>query len=815
VLPLPCTGPAPWRRHLVYLLGFCALAILTLAYGQVAATNYKPAAAFHLAKTGGRWWIEGPRGKTFILAASGVNSDQNGDGGGYLSYDAVYLQSATGQWSRKLTREAASTSPRDVVAFAESDTVHYAGDAIYLGSSRFRPEYTYFWLNRLGSHGSIRWYYGKAQGWRAINGNGKPFSGAPKDNRPSILDADGTYNLDIGGYMAPNPQGFGDWDNPNANRVTWWDVSEGLPPDFAARTIPPDPVPRFYIKGVVVKSFDTAPILNQTYERATLTDTIVKKYGPGKALDPYIAWAAAQTRRLRAWGFNAAGQYSYRYSQVAPSIKDPLPTLGIWQLSGWATRQDFPYHVKNVYAGAVCPPGSKDYIYEGTTADVFEPQFAIAFQTLVAKSASDTSAAATMWAILPEEADDLFGLNSKTHTHMGYVILSQNPHLTTDPRLNTRYSDPKLYAKFVLRDFLAKRYGHSLEQLNQAWGTSYSTWDTSSGDIEQGTNAYGTGSGFMDENGQHVYYPKEQSCQTGTHIQYDHTFTNPTHPAVRRDLDAFVRFFATKYGQILARAFSQIPHPPVLLPLYSGIDDAYSGLGPYVDGFWTNPADAKDALRIYNQARKPILVSDYASANPDSQLYFDARISTVTFNPPTNSTMIVADGIHYWFRSAWQVAFPSSATFHAGGLCANGPDSTPRIVAQHWDSVNVPGDYSRCVNVGDRIQLFVPPFETQPERARSMARRLDSMINLTGPDGTRFVVGFEHWTLYDDAVSNWGEINNFGLITLQDNAYDGKEARRAMTTDSNGRTVGGEEADYGNLLAPLISYLRTLQTKLR
>jgi hypothetical protein len=89
------------------------------------------------------------------------------------------------------------------------------------------------------------------------------------------------------------------------------------------------------------------------------------------------------------------------------------------------------------------------------------------------------------------------------------------------------------------------------------------------------------------------------------------------------------------------------------------------------------------------------------------------------------------------------------------------------------------------------------------------------MINLTGPDGTRFVVGFEHWTLYDDAVSNWGEINNFGLITLQDNAYDGKEARRAMTTDSNGRTVGGEEADYGNLLAPLISYLRTLQTKLR
>ncbi len=289
LLPLPCTGPALWRRHLGSLLGFCELAMLTLACGQAAAANYKTAATFHLAKTGGRWWIEGPRCKMCILAASGVNSDQSADAGGFLSYDAVYLQSATRQWSRNLAREAVSTSC-DVVGFAESDTMHYAGDAIYLGSSRFRPEYTYFWLGRFGSNGAIRWYYGSAQGWREINGNDRPFSGALRDNRPSILDADSTYNLEIGGYMAPNAQGFGEWDNPNANRVAWREVSEGLPPDFTARTIAPDAVPRFYIKGLVVKSFATAPILNQAYERATLTDTILKKYCPGKALDPYIAW---------------------------------------------------------------------------------------------------------------------------------------------------------------------------------------------------------------------------------------------------------------------------------------------------------------------------------------------------------------------------------------------------------------------------------------------------------------------------------------------------------------------------------------------
>ena len=91
---------------------------------------------------------------------------------------------------------------------------------------------------------------------------------------------------------------------------------------------------------------------------------------------------------------------------------------------------------------------------------------------------------------------------------------------------------------------------------------------------------------------------------------------------------------------------------------------------------------------------------------------------------------------------------------------------------------------------------------TQEERAKRMIEAYDSVLNLRGDDGNRFVLGLEHWCMNDDGVNNWSETDNYGIATLQDNAYDGVEAKRAAGKDSRGYPVGGEEADYGNLLGP-------------
>jgi len=46
---------------------------------------------------------------------------------------------------------------------------------------------------------------------------------------------------------------------------------------------------------------------------------------------------------------------------------------------------------------------------------------------------------------------------------------------------------------------------------------------------------------------------------------------------------------------------------------------------------------------------------------------------------------------------------------------------------------------------------------------------------------------------------------NWGLVSLRDNAYDGKEAIRAAGVDPWGYPTGGEERDYGNFLGAVIA----------
>jgi hypothetical protein len=803
-------------------------------YGGFTAVTGTPGEAFHLERIGDRWWLVTPEGHgTFIRAVSKVDTADYGGSGGFLPYDGVFLQAASGEMSPNLSSAAESTVERDVVSADADATLRRSGDALYLGSSRFRPGYTYFWLDKLGRGGRVQWFYSTADGWKPVGGRGNPHQGA-------ALNADGSFSLDVGNYMAPDENGFGAWDNPKANRIVWWDPAQGGPADFAAVGLPGDALPRYYIKGVVQQDFATAPVLNQTYERADLGESISRKYGPA---DPFGKWAAAITDRLRSWGFNAAGQYSYRYVTTAPKLTDRLPVEPTWALGGWATRKDRPYHVKNVYAGAVFPPGSTNLVYQGLQPDVFDPRFERAYVEMVAQEAS--TAGPWAWALIPEEADYLFGLDSLTHDHMGYVILSQNP-FQPKARIDGQeivYEDPRLYAKYALRGFLRDRYRAAgddlppltpqaptpsyeyaressgvelaaLQGLNAAWGTHYTTWDTSAGDVLKGDNAWGRGTGFMDENGKGVVAPNTRS------VGFDKQFTDPARPAIRKDLDDFVAHFAARYGTVLQKAFARVPHPVLLLPVYNGPDFVYRALGPFVDGFWVNVPDAAVALRIYNAAHKPLVVADYLTADPDSPCYFRARIESLRYDAAKGCTIVTASDLRYVFRLAQFVTFPDCQELMEKQTCGGKyVYPYPRVKAAHWNVLEVPGDFTGGVTPGMHVEMwkngqFPYPRPKQEDRARDIVERYQSLLNLRGDDGLRFVIGIEHWCLYDPAVSNWVDNQNFGLATFQDNAYDGVEARRATGRDAGGYPIGGEEEDYGDLLTGLGAFLRDVEARI-
>jgi hypothetical protein len=48
------------------------------------------------------------------------------------------------------------------------------------------------------------------------------------------------------------------------------------------------------------------------------------------------------------------------------------------------------------------------------------------------------------------------------------------------------------------------------------------------------------------------------------------------------------------------------------------------------------------------------------------------------------------------------------------------------------------------------------------------------------------------------------------LATSRDNAYNGVEAMRAWGADPEGRPIGGEASDYGDVLTTLSAYLRSI-----
>ena len=512
-------------------------------------------------------------------------------------------------------------------------------------------------------------------------------------------------------------------------------------------------------------------------------------------------------------------------------------------MSGSAVRTDYPWKVKNVYEGAKCPPGSSNLVYQGTHADVFEPNYKHAIENQANKTLS-SNPWNFMYAV--EEADWVFGFATTTHDHMGYIILSQNPYRAKGSGMYggtvIDYPDQKLYSKYAMRDFLRFRhkpasetlipltinsaiplYTYSsipsgseliaLQNLNMAWGANYTTWDTSSGNLNDGTNAYGKGSGFMDENGKSVF-----SGYCGN-ISYE-KFSKPRYSSVKKDLDDFIAFFAERYGLIIYSAVRPRTVNLIALPFYNPPDFVAGAVQPYADVLWTS-IQSLDQLNtrfvpIYNNFRKPIHITDYRTSNHDSPLDFGGLITALSYDAAKDTTTIsYTGGRPYKFRMSWLVEFPEAKDILPSSTCGyRTPTARPKKIS--WDSIEISYNYAKCLKVGQRIRIS-DGLDRQEDRAQLIKNLIDGATNTKGDDGTYFVAGWEHWSLMDNPLLHGNENFNFGFVTALDNAYDGVEARKTVGKDANGRWIGGEDDDYGVFIgpsSPLTIFLNNLYDKL-
>jgi hypothetical protein len=573
-----------------------------------------------------------------------------------------------------------------------------------------------------------------------------------------------------------------------------------------------------------------------TNEGQSYTQVIEAKYrraGDRDATPARERWANKVRDRLRQWGFSAIGPYSY--PPVVPDFSEKSPYYRGCPVSGLpentmpyaATQSNMESPMRDGVVHNLWSPlmGNSD-VGTAMWADVFDPKFAQAVRTMAA--AEKLSPEQRKWVLFAfvEQTDYMRGV-SKSHPHLGWACAATNfeqPEGVCEPFLGKRatYADPKVYTKYALRDFLRAKYP-TLEALNTAWGTRYTTWDSAGG--------WGRGTGLLDEDGRSLGPLRD--------------FPAKARAAVAQDLDAFAaklvrQFFRTVY-EVRKQACPEIllstnnfgeAHEYFLKGLVS--DD---GRQTYADVICCS--DTQHAAQWYAKLKRPFfVVSIFGPQAPnDSPLGYRGTVKKVTYEDVLNngqvertddpgktadqdvdgwkSRLIVqADGVDFWWAGHKQLKIPyRTFTQFSSAMTLRTPAGEFKDIkwpSRPWGSLDwlakdmlavhqeIPFGYhalKRALKPGDQLWRYQPgAAETQEGRAVLYRQEAVEFANARADDGDYIYVGFNYWAWWDTSWLGitWDEAFNCGLVTFHDNAYDGREAVFAKGTDQDGYPIGGE-----------------------
>jgi hypothetical protein len=564
-------------------------------------------------------------------------------------------------------------------------------------------------------------------------------------------------------------------------------------------------------------------------------------------------WAAAARDRLSSWGFNVADYYSYLYQQQWQSGWNVAysPAFGT---DGYAENAGSSYGTGNLAArildsnaalsGMVCSSSFTGVNGgSGEQIDPYDTQLASIYATVIGKFNHDFgSLIPNAMAIMTNEGDTPFGENAAArHSDYGYVMGAINPSQTPP----TGQSDHTVYAKINLRDWLLNDYlctgagtpvstctaahqgtgsanpssgsyvgasyaSSALSSLNTAWGTSYTTWNTSDSGglsgISSGSYAsYGTGTGFLDENGTHLL-PSSPTCSTIVPLQ-----SWAAKSQIETDLHGFMGAFSAQHATLMLAAWNtEYPtHPPLLYPLYNPPSYIAAAVGTvlqsasYLGGnasnvLWIAPDQlslSQTTAIIAATTGTPIIWADYTSAEPDSALVLGcsgANVKCYTTQPLRGAGMV----------SAWQSVLPLT-------------DSNGKSVIvglEHWDYYDQAGQAdSGLVSDDDN------PYD-QSATLNSSSGSWTANHSYSAPviisDGTNYEALSNSLAscTSGSTTPSWATKN--GSITTDNTCVWRNEGPYALTHETsplpNAATATYPNVGYGDVVSPVANYLSTL-----
>ena len=505
----------------------------------------------------------------------------------------------------------------------------------------------------------------------------------------------------------------------------------------------------FFMEGVANINY------NVDAEQQTLNQS---KYSSGPTSSWKDNWDLEMVHRLLAWGFNTVADDSY--AGVTPWYTDPawsplssdntipvkLPfTTGInvsrYMFTNTANC-GAPSAIKDMINGV----GSAYTAYRYDYGDYFDPNFSSCVGNIVQISGIHqilTSSHSDYYLYLTLDETDqtggLFGPGPDYQT-LPAVSLGGNAAWVTLATAPTETSNSTWGVTYSNTTVYTK------QEFSKFMAARYSNniaalnaaWGSSYTTFGASGGGWGIGTGLLDEDGT---CPSKglHSCWVGAPV----TLAGET-TAMQADMSAFYTHYLDQYLSVMQSQYQNATYgvPGILLEM---------GLG----GFSTPPR--REAL---TEAAK----------------YLDLALMAGIPPPP------------------WACA-------HApGGSCT---DSQQRIdfVAQYlgdrpwinWEGIDANQDSA------ESAYPSTTPYTTQAQRAAGYQRMLSESENAkTTATSSYPVVGFYWWGAFDQD----GERLNWGLLTPNDNPYDGKSATIVGAgTDQWGYPTGGEHRNYGDFIS--------------
>lgn len=640
-----------------------------------------------------------------------------------------------------------------------------------------------------------------------------------------------------------------------------------------------DPLGNVFV-SMSVSAVNMNPNPTDDCSGANTYDIYTRKYGNTNTA---YNWGWEALRRITSWGFNSIGQDSVSHVEPFdtcsscnwPNKMQPIPLPYLTEMkpaeNASVNREGYIAEpIKDIMSGT-----NDNYTgWRGAALfDVFDPKLGQEFQKELQASGTSVQNIRNNYpwllGVFTDDSDYFWGSGAgpdfpsgHTAANVAWMTLISSPvqtYIESTGFIHKTfvYQDSKNYSKAnvlnpstqcsssnpcSLRDYLWQKYGGSISALNQAWGSNYTTFDSSGTQVRGETVGTGDGStrvfthtlAHISISPLSVLVSVSGAAQAGDCPWFHaHCTASSGTGSVGSPTPGFIDESASQidYGTgKLTITFATAPASGAAIKvdyIYGGwmaggtglMDEsggtAWVGTNPYClegpdpnyttyfscvggGGVWNPKPDANAALGADLDAWVSQFAAKYFKVMHDD-------LKAVSKVPYLGLDVIGSYGIPAYSKFL-EGAAPYIDGAFVGGLATWRYSSTAALQSGYQYLTRYIGDLPLLDFIVDVAQADSSmscytsgshSFKTQAERGQGWYDTVNDLLNGPGYNGTYPFVGFDWWAYRDFQKLN------MGLVSIHDNAYDGKEAIIAPGTDPWGLSTGGESTNYGDCITPV------------